>query len=423
MPRERATAARAKRVELTELAKTGPGTLMGELLRRFWQPVAAAAEVPRGWAVPIRLFSEDLTLYRGESGTPYIVAARCAHRLSLLHTGWVESEGIRCMYHGWRYDGTGQCVEAPAEDPSFPPRVRITSYPVREYAGLIFAYLGKGEAPPFDLPRHTELEHPNGVRWIQRQVWPCNWLQSVENSLDAAHVSFVHRWGKLGLFGAAVTDVVPTLEYVETESGIRQIATRAENNVRVSDWTFPNHNHIVVPGLQREDPWTHTIPWMVPVDDEHVLRIQWQVSSAQGEAAERLKEYLLTHGYEPTDSPEEYFGRAGYDPAEHHAELFLGRACPEPLTNELTNAQDYVAQVGQGPVVDRTQERLGRSDAGVVFLRGLFLRELAALRDGRPLKRWTRRGEPVELPIQTGESSGGAVGWDRRGITTVQAPT
>jgi 5,5'-dehydrodivanillate O-demethylase len=323
------------------------------------------------------------------------------------------------MYHGWRYEGSGQCVESPAEDPGFSARVRIASYPAREYAGMIFAYLGVGEPPPFDLPRHQELEREGCIRWIQKQVWPCNWLQSVENSLDAVHVSFVHRWGQPGSFGAAVSDVVPTLEYRETESGIRQIATRGESNVRVSDWTFPNHNHIVMPGLHQNDPWSHTIPWMVPIDDDRVLRISSQASSVQGEAAQRLEQYLLTHGYEPTGTPGEYFGRDSYSPEEHHEELFGQRACPESLTNELVNAQDYVAQVGQGPIVDRTRERLGRSDAGVVFLRGLLLRELSALRDGRPLKQWTRT-ETVDLPIQTGKAPG-AVGWDRQGVTKVPA--
>src|SRR5437867_11603273 len=95
-------------LSVNDLARTGPGTPMGELLRRFWQPVAASAQVPPGWAIPIKVMSEDFTLYRGESGSPHVVAARCAHRLSLLHTGWVEGECIRCMYHGWRYDARAQ---------------------------------------------------------------------------------------------------------------------------------------------------------------------------------------------------------------------------------------------------------------------------------------------------------------------------
>jgi 5,5'-dehydrodivanillate O-demethylase len=337
----------------------------------------------------------------------------------LLHTGWVEQENIRCMYHGWMYNGRGQCMEQPAEDPSFPPKIQIVSYPARDYAGLVYISMNEGGPPDFALPRHEELERRDGVRWIQKQVWPCNWFQSIENSLDAVHVSFVHLWGKVGPFGAAVTDLVPKLEYAETESGIRQVARRSETNVRVSDWTFPNHNHIIVPGLHPQDPWTHTFPWMVPMDEAHMFRVIQQFSPVKGEEARRLKEYLLSHGFEPTEEPDLFYGRGAYDPAQHHDELFYQRLCPEPHTNELTHAQDYVAQVGQGSIVDRGREHLGQSDAGIILQRKLFLRELTALRDGRPLKQWKRGAEPLELPTQPGETPSRQPGWDRLGVTRV----
>src|SRR5215212_9573565 len=117
----------------------GPGTLAGGYLRGFWQPVARAEDLPAGGAKPLRVLGEDYTLYRGESGSPHLVASRCAHRGTQLSTGWVEGDCLRCFYHGWKYDASGQCVEQPAEDPSFPPRVRIASYPTEEYLGLIFA--------------------------------------------------------------------------------------------------------------------------------------------------------------------------------------------------------------------------------------------------------------------------------------------
>src|SRR5712692_85167 len=100
----------------TYYAHAGPGTPMGRLLRQYWQPLALAEDVAPGGAIPVRLMNEDLTLYRGESGAPYLVAQRCAHRRTLLYTGWVEEECLRCMYHGWKYDGSGQCIEMPAED-------------------------------------------------------------------------------------------------------------------------------------------------------------------------------------------------------------------------------------------------------------------------------------------------------------------
>jgi nitrite reductase/ring-hydroxylating ferredoxin subunit len=129
---------------LRQLTQTAAGTPMGTLLRSFWQPVAPADSVEPGKARALRVLSEDLTLYRGESGTPYLIGARCAHRCTVLHTGWVQDDQVRCMYHGWRYDGTGRCTEMPAEKNVSPDLVKIAGYPVHEYGGLLFAYLGTG---------------------------------------------------------------------------------------------------------------------------------------------------------------------------------------------------------------------------------------------------------------------------------------
>jgi len=139
--------------QLALLPETGPETPMGQLLRLFWHPIALSTDLAANTARPIRVLSEDLTLYRGASGKPYLVAARCAHRCSVLHTGWIQGEQIQCMYHGWTYDGTGLCTDIPAEKQPRAKPIRIPAYPVREYAGLIFAYFGKGEAPDFGLPR------------------------------------------------------------------------------------------------------------------------------------------------------------------------------------------------------------------------------------------------------------------------------
>src|SRR5579871_1411111 len=153
--------------DYTDFAHAGPGTLAGEYLRRFWQPVYRAIDLPPGHAKPIHIMGEDFTLYRGEGGTPHVVAFRCAHRGTQLSTGWVEGDCIRCFYHGWKYDAAGQCVEMPAEDPSFPPKVRIKSYPAQEYLGLIFAYLGDDAPPP--LWRFPVMEQPGIIQAFIRR--------------------------------------------------------------------------------------------------------------------------------------------------------------------------------------------------------------------------------------------------------------
>jgi 5,5'-dehydrodivanillate O-demethylase len=384
MPGQPSTA-RADRLKL--LSETGPDTDMGRLLRQFWHPVAVSHGVKPGAARPLRVMGEDLTLYRGESGHPYIVGGQCAHRRTQLHTGWVQGEEIRCMYHGWKYRGTGQCMEAPAEGPAAAARIRIAGYSVKEYCGLIFVYMGPGSPPAFDLPRKQSFEKPGLIVMARIQVWPCNWFQMIENSLDAVHVSFVHLAGRVGPFGEAVTAAIPKLEYSETDAGIRQVAIRSKTNVRVSDWAFPNNNHIVTPGRTKDAPWVHRGVWNVPVDDTHTYKVG--VYAIPSQSAEQDRATL------------EHFEKYGdYNPADHHHELFVEKTWPEDPSLQLTPAQDYVAMMGQGTIVDRTQERLGKSDAGIMLLRKIFWREMDALRSGGPTKTWRRAEQAEDMPAQ-----------------------
>ena len=369
-----------------DLVRTGPGTLMGQLLRRCWQPVAVSSSLSAGRAMPIRIMGEDLTLFRGASGQPYIVAGRCAHRLSLLHIGWVEDESIRCFYHGWKYDGTGQCVETPAEDEEFAEKVRILSYPAKEYAGLIFAFMGNGEPPVF--PRKAELDRDFGIKYAFSFIWPCNWLQRLENSFDATHVSFVHRRTALG---SKISTDIPQLKYEETEWGIRQIAERSPDNVRISEIAWPNCNHIVTPDGPHpsKSPWTDVFNTFVPVDDEHTAQFSARCTPLRGEAVNEDEEWSASSPrYNPADDSEKLFGEAPY--FDFHNSV------------QLVAAQDYVAQVGQGAIVDRSQERLGKSDAGIILLRKIFRRELDAIKDGQPGKDWKPRTDLAKLPLPPG---------------------
>jgi 5,5'-dehydrodivanillate O-demethylase oxygenase subunit len=376
---------------LQQLTQTAPDTPMGKLLRSFWQPVAVGDSIAPGKARRLRVLSEDLTLYRGEGGTPFLIGERCAHRCTVLHTGWVQGDQIRCMYHGWRYDGMGRCTEMPAEQNARPDLVKIAGYPAHEYAGLIFAYMGEGPAPPFDLPRKPALEEPGRLRFIRYGEWDYNFFQGTENSLDATHVSYVHVWGKVSRFGDEITTAIPKLTYEETSAGIRQTAYRSANNIRISDWTFPNNNHIVGPGPRKGDPWMDNATWHVAIDDYHTMRFAVStVPSTDPETDRRFME-----------------DRVGdYNPADHYHELFEEHRIPEGIgTQQVIATQDYVALRGQGVVVDRSKERLGQSDAGIALLRKIFLRELEAIREGRPAKQWTRLAEAVELPIQVPETA------------------
>ena len=158
----------------------------------FWHPVHRSQDIPAGRAKLMKIMSEDITLYRAANGEVHALAFRCAHRGMQLSTGWVEGDRLRCFYHGWVYEGSGQCVEQPAEPEPYCQRIKVDSYPVREYLGLIFIYLGAGEPPPFQ--RYPDLER-EGLLEVTTHVRPCNFFNNVENGLDPAHVPFAHGRG------------------------------------------------------------------------------------------------------------------------------------------------------------------------------------------------------------------------------------
>ena len=145
----------------SDFLHTAPGTLAGRFMRMFWHPIYAGEDLRPGRAIPLQIMNERLTLYRGESGAAHAVAFRCVHRGTQLSTGWVEGDDLRCRYHGWKYDATGQCIEQPCEPEPFCEKVRIRSYPTEEYLGLIFVYMGEGEAPP--MPRFSQFNEANGM--------------------------------------------------------------------------------------------------------------------------------------------------------------------------------------------------------------------------------------------------------------------
>jgi 5,5'-dehydrodivanillate O-demethylase len=250
--------------------------------------------------------------------------------------------------------------------------------------------MGEGEPPPFELPRKDVFERSNGLLFTRSETWPCNWFQQIENSLDATHVSFVHHWGSVGTFGEAVAASIPQLEYLETEAGIRQIATRSEKSRRVTDWTFPNNNHISQPGLRHDDPWIDVGIWMTPVDDTHTTRfILYSIPRSTDDADRRITRYFDEFG--------------DYEPAEFERELFRERRMPEDTLMQLTSAQDYVAAVGQGAIVDRSLERLGKSDLGIAFMRRIFFRELDTISAGRATKPWRKLDHAADMPHQVRE--------------------
>jgi nitrite reductase/ring-hydroxylating ferredoxin subunit len=154
---------------------------LGKYLCTFWQPLFRSKDIAAGEAVPIRIMSENFMLYRADSGTPHVVAARCAHRGTQLSLGWVEGDCLGCFYHGWKYDSSGQCVQQPGEEESFAKKIRMRTYPTEEYLGLIFAYIGEDMAPAYP---DTRFEEEGIVISVPRQDWPCNYFNRLDNPGD-----------------------------------------------------------------------------------------------------------------------------------------------------------------------------------------------------------------------------------------------
>lgn len=361
-----------------DLARTGPGTLAGNFMRRFWIAVHRSEDLAIGQVKPIRIMSEDHALYRGASGQAQIIDYRCAHRGAQMHLGAVEGDDIRCIYHGWKYDCRGQCIEQPAEEAGFARKVQIGSFPTREYLGLVYGYFGPGappEFPPVPAPVTQGLiENPVPA------VIPCNYLQSFENSLDEVHVSFVHRRGGSheGMYD------LPEIGAEETAWGMLRTGKRKNGNLRISLHYMPNVTRVLVPpmaGFEGVGGWKEMFFNFVPIDDETHLWLITYLVAVTGRDAEI---YLAKRA--------EYRAKlAQFGPAQDLArEVMAGRLRLDDIDHpDLVRVQDVAVQVGQGRIADRSHERLGRSDTAIILWRKMLSRELRALAEGGPLKRWT----------------------------------
>ena len=371
-----------KQVDFTQ---AGPGTLGGRLLRRFWQPVFASEDLPRGRAKPIFIMGERFTLYRGQSGAPYVVGFRCAHRSTQLSAGWVRDDNIQCFYHGWTYDGSGACIARPGESPAGPcAEVRIPAYPTREHLGLIYAYFGEGEPPEF--PPFPPFEGEGVIENFAIE-FPCNWFQTYENQIDEVHVAFVHRGGgSHDLLGRELD--LPETSAEETEHGMVRYTRGASGKVRSTLYLFPNNERIIIPHFNGEyGDWRDSYITLVPTDDRNhmlfitrVARVKESEMDAYRETQARFRR-RVAESPAPRDLARDILG----------GKLTIGDVLDHPY---IPIVEDAVAQSGQEQIVDRSKEYLGRTDTGIVRMRRLFERELRALAEGKPGKKWRYSGEP-----------------------------
>ena len=343
------------------LTQVSRGTPCGELLRRYWHPVAAAAELTDEKPIrAVKILGEELAVYRDRAGRYGLVGEHCPHRLASLAYGRVDEEGIRCPYHGWKFDGAGKCLEQPAEpsEGRFKDRIKHVAYPVEYLGGLIYAYLGPAPAPL--LPRWDVLVWEHGRRWIVKEsIIDCNWLQPMENSVDPSHLYWLH--GDTERFVPSVKTYAEKHEFIRFEYGIRKrrttlpLATGGEPAVDDHPLLFPTVLRHVAP-FNEGSGHRHNLQIRVPVDDHHtqVFRVNFL----------------------PMDSER---SPAGAPVPARFVQLKTG---PGEYKMNMIPAQDSMAWETQGPRTDRTQEHLGVGDEGIIELRKLLREQIERVQQG-----------------------------------------
>lgn len=339
------------------LTRVGPGTPMGDYLRRYWHPIAGASEFNENAIKPIRLFGEDLVLYKSISGMFGLMQRHCPHRRADLAFGMVEEKSLRCNYHGWCFDTTGACIEQPFDDIVRGNRggrgnVAATAYPVAVKAGMIWAYMGPAPAPL--VPEWEPFTWDNGFVQIVLGRVPCNWLQCQENSIDPVHFEWMHEnWGqRLRGQGGPRPPRHLKLFFHEFEYGFSYHRIKEDTDETHENWTvgrvclWPNGFYL-----------TEHFEWRVPIDDENTLSVTWKFNRVPREEEPYVQDSIPT-----------WFGPT-HDAQGHW------------ITSHVVN-QDFLAWTGQGPIADRTNEALGSSDKGIVQLRRRFFEELKAVANG-----------------------------------------
>ncbi|RAH97267.1 ring-hydroxylating oxygenase subunit alpha [Acuticoccus sediminis] len=377
------------------ISRVGPGSKAGAVLRRYWQPAALAVELDlERPVVPVTLLGERLVLFRNEDGELGLIGRHCPHRGADLCFGRLEDNGLRCPFHGWHFDRSGQCVEQPGEPEGsrMHENIRARNYPVVEKNGIIFAYMGPGEPPEF--PAFDCFTAPDTHVFAFKGLWECNWLQAMEVGIDPAHASFLHRflqdedpsegYGKQFRDRAANTEIPmtkllrdyprPEINVEETDFGLRLISLRhlddGRTHVRVTNQVFPEA--IVIP-MSNEMTITQ---WHVPIDDENCYWYSMFTSYGAPVNKEvmweqRVKEHRLPD-FAPLKNKRNNYG---FDPSEQRTMTYTGMGLD-------INVHDQWAVESMGPIQDRTDEHLGRTDVAIIRYRRMLRAAIEKVAEG-----------------------------------------
>jgi phthalate 4,5-dioxygenase oxygenase subunit len=381
------------------ITRVGPGAPAGAMMRRYWQPAALVDELDGPRAIkPIRLMGEDLVIFRDDQGRYGLLGRSCPHRGTDLAYGRLEDGGLRCAFHGWLFDVSGQCLQTPAEpaDSKLCTNIKQKAYPVVERSGILFAYMGPGEPPEF--PHFDCFVAPESHTFAFKGLIECNWLQSLEVGIDPAHTSFLHRffhdedpkdqYGKLFRDTSVDSEIpmtrimrefpVPRIEVEQTAYGMRVATLRnisdVSTHIRITNLMFPNA--FIIP-MSREMTISQ---WHVPIDDtRHYWYAIFTSFGAPVDKDEMRRQRLTLYelpDYKPRKNKHNDYG---FDPHEQAHETYTG------MGNDI-NVHDQWACESMGDIQDRTREHLGQSDKAIAAYRRMLRQAIEDTRaGGRPL--------------------------------------
>ncbi len=380
------------------LNSSEPDTPMGNYLRCHWHPVALSEEVAKPDCAPIRLkvMGEDLLLFRDSKGKTGLIEPFCAHRGADLFFGRNEECGIRCIYHGWKYDIHGNCIDMPnvPKDAAYHGKIKIKAYPTQEFADMVWAYMGPPDIQPFEVPQLEAGLVPPSHRYVTKRLVECNWTHSMEGALDTAHFSFLHmpapafrkddssniaadesriRWLR--------NDPAPRFKIIDHEVGFliggARNADPGDHYWRLTQYMLPTHS--ITPSAMPNETY-YGYSW-VPIDDHSCWMYVYAWHPDQAISDEERKKYIKGgYGQFAELGP-------GYVPLRNRSNSYL-MSREEQKNISFTGIrgiaeQDQMAQESQGYMIDRTKENLSPTDVGIIRFRKLLLQEAKAFAAGK----------------------------------------
>ena len=382
-----------KKEDNERLVRVGPGTPGGNMFRRYWNPALLSSELPEkdGAPVRVRLLGEDLLAYRDTNGKVGLVDAYCPHRRAPMFFGRNEECGLRCVYHGWKFDVNGDCVDMPSEPADTPlkAKVKMKAYPTFEKGGVIWTYMGPPDLQP-EPPDYEWLRAPPTHCRVSRTFESCNYLQGLEGGLDTAHSSFVHNNDITDRNNLRTKDKSPRLDVERTDYGYSYVSDRNvgpdHSWVRVYHYLMPVQQ--VRGGIRHRDGSREEVPkidghlW-VPIDDETTWVYNWMMGF--DDSVPITPDFELDWETFAGRGPDDFIPGTLKLKRNLSNDYLIDRHLQKTQTfTGITglNTQDYALQEGMGPIVDRSKEFLGTSDRAIVTMRRLLLEAVEAVERG-----------------------------------------